>query len=74
MNYEVLYNFILKVCKENFDGNFDKNTIINNNIELLSILWIKIEEDFEDIFIDDIKLFKDIKTIDDLIQMVLEND
>lgn len=74
MNYEVLYNFILKVCKENFDGNFDKDTIINNNIELLSILWIKIEEDFEDIFIDDIKLFKDIKTIDDLIQMVLEND
>ena len=74
MNYEVLYNFVLKVCKENFNGNFDKNTIINNNIELLSILWIKIEEDFEDIFIDDIKLFKDIKTIDDLIQMVLEND
>lgn len=74
MDKNILYNFICEVCNDNFDGKFENNTIINDNIELLSILWIKIEEEYEDIYIDEYKLFNNIKTIQDFVDMVLENE
>ncbi|OGS70782.1 MAG: hypothetical protein A3F91_09725 [Flavobacteria bacterium RIFCSPLOWO2_12_FULL_35_11] len=65
-------SFICDIASENFEGFFDSNTDISDNFELLAILQYRLEEAYKDVIIDDKRLYEDIKTINDLVDIVME--